>query len=630
MMMFPLLIVLIVLTGLLIATILVLLLSSTQQDNLQQGNSQAFHDIPPTLHFLWYGGPEPETMKRARRTWETKFPGCTTRVWLEEEYDKLFEDTEWETVYKGSLRIHRADLARLLVVYKHGGWYCDHDAFPSDSLSIIDPAIRQHGGLIPYEPMIDKNWLRGLKDHPLREGTPEGGRRLANCFFGAPQAASWLKTLLDGCVARTARAMEVLSQLKQFPTNINMQRYYVLWASGPLAWAEILLQDTSSVSTSVKKEHSTSDIVLRPQHKCVVHHMNFSWRDNYLADIKPKLASGGSSQRKLIVVIICFERFICIDRLLASLPSVAQGVHVIPAIHDNGSTRPDVIEALTRWEASGIDVVRMGKHAKLSAVASTVSTLVRKHSASFYAVTDPDMTFEGSDPSTLHTLIELLPEATKRGATSVAPHLSVRNMPPEYPLRELVLRQYFRVSALADQPDLSTAVAKKINALPWSSIVINGKSAKVAIEPNDTTFSVWNASVSYSAPQLALHVKEPFAIRHTDWELDLRPNGHDLHDTVSYCAKRKSYGQWASLAIPPMEGPATPVRTWMKQEPTNRFYACLKSWMSYYGYWGAHKNVTEAKRLANKMNTMGPLTSLQDSEVWAAFTEWRSNQSVPL
>ena len=83
--------------------------------------------IPKTIHFCWFGhSSKPELMKKCIRSWKKICPDYEIIEWNEDSFDVqghrylrfCYENKKWAFL---------SDMARLLIVYEHGGIYFDTD-----------------------------------------------------------------------------------------------------------------------------------------------------------------------------------------------------------------------------------------------------------------------------------------------------------------------------------------------------------------------------------------------------------------------------------------------------------------------------------------------------------------------
>lgn len=90
--------------------------------------------IPKIIHYCWFGGNEkPEIVKSCLNSWLKFCPNWEIHEWNESNFDvtnvpymkEAYEQKKWAFV---------SDVARLIVVYQHGGIYLDTDVELLDTL----------------------------------------------------------------------------------------------------------------------------------------------------------------------------------------------------------------------------------------------------------------------------------------------------------------------------------------------------------------------------------------------------------------------------------------------------------------------------------------------------------------
>jgi len=78
------------------------------------------------IHVIWLGGVVPKVVAQNVKSWKQSYPGSVT-LWTDENIG------EFEATGLHDLHIHpviRADLLRVLVTERYGGWYVDADCIP--------------------------------------------------------------------------------------------------------------------------------------------------------------------------------------------------------------------------------------------------------------------------------------------------------------------------------------------------------------------------------------------------------------------------------------------------------------------------------------------------------------------
>ena len=83
--------------------------------------------IPKIIHYCWFGGKEkPELAKKCIASWKKFCPDYEIIEWNEDNFD-LNSNEYIRYCYANKKWAFVSDLARLLVVYEHGGIYFDTD-----------------------------------------------------------------------------------------------------------------------------------------------------------------------------------------------------------------------------------------------------------------------------------------------------------------------------------------------------------------------------------------------------------------------------------------------------------------------------------------------------------------------
>lgn len=165
--------------------------SDYRSGTLQIGD---FEDIPNVIHQIWIDKrgdsfSYPERYEKNRQTFAKTNPEFKMLMWLGEDVDKLFshpELVEFKDVYRVmSYPISKADFARFMVLYIHGGWYFDLD------FQCLKPLASLR------ERFIDKRMMFVMesKDHF------NAGERLCNGFAAVPPRhpfiLGWLREMAE-------------------------------------------------------------------------------------------------------------------------------------------------------------------------------------------------------------------------------------------------------------------------------------------------------------------------------------------------------------------------------------------------------------------------------------------------
>lgn len=167
------------------------------------------------------------------------FPG------LPELWAKI-PDTHW---------VMRADLGRLLYIYKHGGFYLDMDCMMLDNpFQYTNPKSDRMILFTEFTVTLDQLGPRECKN-------PQNALRIANFAFATNYKRH---PFLELCIRECMRRLEVL-----FQSNVdNWAETDILWVCGP------------DVITTMYHEHQEDDSSIRLMKRGYLRHLGYgSWRD---------------------------------------------------------------------------------------------------------------------------------------------------------------------------------------------------------------------------------------------------------------------------------------------------------------------------------------------------------------
>lgn len=244
-----------------------------------------------TIHFiygLWDNDtPLPVNYLKNLKQWKTLNPNYITKIWNKSMILNLIKVCpKWGWLLNEKLSpIQYCDIARILIVLRHGGVYSDLDVFPVKSLDelMITEKLKNNKSIIGIEfPLkqykiikkdnLGKRYLsviisdkRGpnlkYKSQPnlnlpkIRNNIPERLPRIANYFFGSPPGHKYLTLCLS-----------LIAQRIKLPINIE---YDIIYTTGPDIFSEAFnLTNTSSLFIISHNKFKSS-----LQHQC-----SSSWR----------------------------------------------------------------------------------------------------------------------------------------------------------------------------------------------------------------------------------------------------------------------------------------------------------------------------------------------------------------
>ncbi len=125
--------------------------------------------IPKKIHYCWFGGnPIPDRLLTCMESWNRVCPDYEVICWNEDNYD-VKKNLYTRQAYESKKWAYIPDIARLEILYEHGGIYLDTDV---EIIKSFDELLYQNGfvgiekwgiinigggcGVMPHHPMIKK------------------------------------------------------------------------------------------------------------------------------------------------------------------------------------------------------------------------------------------------------------------------------------------------------------------------------------------------------------------------------------------------------------------------------------------------------------------------------------------
>ncbi len=231
--------------------------------------------------------------------------------------------------------------------------------------------------------------------------------------------------------------------------------------------------------------------------------------------------------RRIPIFITTFDRQEVLSESIRSYLDVLD-TEVEIIIHDQGSTYKPMLEFLDFLDSIGHKVYRGANEP--TSVKHSIEDWYKTNDSSYYVVTDPDISVEGTNPNMLNTCIDIL--ALEKDVTCVGPALRTRDIPDHYPMKAQVLsweKQWYKEE---------NKKACRIN-----DAIVNYHHSVI-----DTTFAVYRKGHEFTKPNTkAIRVAWPFDAKHLDWYMD----HNNLTDDYKYyigSAKKAETGRthWSS------------------------------------------------------------------------------------
>lgn len=210
--------------------------------------------IPKKIHYCWFGGnPLDETSQRCIASWKSYFPDYEIIQWDESNFD-ISQMKFMEQAYHAKKWAFVSDVARLLIIYQHGGIYFDTDV---EVIRSFDPILRRSAdGFLAYEKLNCVSTGLGFAmpaKHPLLE---ELLRIYATLDFEE------YRDRLDE-IACPILTTELLRKYRYVPED-RMQRI-----CGVDIYPSEYFSPLDYISGILRKTHNT----------CSIHWYNASWND---------------------------------------------------------------------------------------------------------------------------------------------------------------------------------------------------------------------------------------------------------------------------------------------------------------------------------------------------------------
>lgn len=138
--------------------------------------------IPRTVHQVWIGPPMPTHLQRYGDAWRALHPGWEYRLWGEDDLDWIEHRDLWDAgpeLAPRNLGQFRSNIARIEILWRHGGVYADCDMEPRK----------------PIDPLLDGVSAFSFYHNPQ---VRHGQTIIANALMGAEPGHPTFRALLDG------------------------------------------------------------------------------------------------------------------------------------------------------------------------------------------------------------------------------------------------------------------------------------------------------------------------------------------------------------------------------------------------------------------------------------------------
>jgi len=282
----------------------------------------------------------------------------------------------------------------------------------------------------------------------------------------------------------------------------------------------------------------------------------------------------------ITVFIGTFNRLDTLERTVRSFERFETPHEIV--IVDNGTDHPKCLELLEQLEGRVKKVYSLPACDSMEEATDNFNVAIRDQyegdGGEWFAVSEADICFDGTDPRALDAYIKL---ATETG-TAVGPHTRVdAGIPACYPLRSRVLSTESRL--------LYASSMRWLDDIPYAHWQI------------DTTFHLFPRTRHFNRLHLnPIRVGPPFDAMHLDWYLDIF---HPTEENAIYMPGLRPVGSWGKSWIRDFWGDfqKDPVVAFERLLAARRSYsdlcnnAFMLSWCYQYGH-GVTADLAESRR----------------------------------
>ena len=186
--------------------------------------------VPRLLHFYWEGPHCPETLID---TWRQLHPTWTVKVWSADDL-KQFDTENVHTIFNRSAKPNlRSDVARLEILYRHGGVYVDCDVL---CVRRIDDLIASGVTVIQEKVgLISNSFIAAPADSPIIDA-------LRSAIFLDPTVPVWkctgpkvlTETLVSLGTVTPELTSKVVTVLPGYCLNLGIDlKHSLVWGTEP-------------------------------------------------------------------------------------------------------------------------------------------------------------------------------------------------------------------------------------------------------------------------------------------------------------------------------------------------------------------------------------------------------------
>lgn len=118
------------------------------------------------IHYIWFGGPKPNSLKTALQTWKKNSPEYSIVEWNEENLP-YFNNEFYREALKQKNYAFASDYARLKILEKYGGVYIDTDMYLLKNISSILKNRELVFGILDKKYIFSTSFIACIPNQPF-------------------------------------------------------------------------------------------------------------------------------------------------------------------------------------------------------------------------------------------------------------------------------------------------------------------------------------------------------------------------------------------------------------------------------------------------------------------------------
>ncbi|MFC1640722.1 hypothetical protein ACFL2D_01585 [Patescibacteria group bacterium] len=225
------------------------------------------------------------------------------------------------------------------------------------------------------------------------------------------------------------------------------------------------------------------------------------------------------------IYIISFNRLRVLSETIESYQKLEDDISIV--ILDTGSTYEPLLDYYKSLERQGVKIYylnKINKSEELNNLSSVIESHNKKVDPQYYALTDPDVSLEGSAGDTLRVFASFLEHFSE--AKVVGPMLRIEDIPREYPARQFVYKKH--IAQFWHKKPLLAKLEKQRIYYQFAKI--------------DTTFGLYKADTIFQRKRDGIRIYYPYEAKHLDWYITPQ---NITEDQIFYNENSSSVAHWS-------------------------------------------------------------------------------------